>query len=73
MGKRTMRKDLKNVPATRRATNSALTPRAQTVLGYLVFGIDEPDPDHPDIPTGKPLGPYQAAEVLGCVEPTSAT
>ena len=42
-----MMKELKNVPVTRRLPNSALTPRAQTVLGYLVFGIDEPDRDHP--------------------------
>lgn len=60
-----MLKDLKNVPATRRSTNPALTPRAQTVLGYLVYGIDEPDPEHSDIPTDKPLGPYQVADILG--------
>jgi hypothetical protein len=60
-----MLRELKNVPATRRSTNLALTPRAQTVLGYLVYGIDEQDPDHPDIPTGRPLGPYQVADILG--------
>jgi hypothetical protein len=59
-----MMKDLKNVPATKRSTNMALTPRAQMVLGYLVHGIDEPDPEHPDIPTGKPLGRYQVAAIL---------
>jgi hypothetical protein len=58
-------RELKNVPATRRSINLALTPRAQTVLGYLRYGIEEPDPDHPDIPTGRPLGPYQVADILG--------
>jgi hypothetical protein len=58
-------KELKDVPATRRSTNPALTPRAQTLLGYLTYGIEEPDPDHPDIPTDRPLGPYQAAAILG--------
>jgi hypothetical protein len=65
MGRTTMMKDLKNVPTTRRSPNPALTPRAHTVLGYLTYGIEENDPDHPDIPTGKPLGPYQVAEILG--------
>jgi hypothetical protein len=65
MGKANMLKELKNVPATTRSTNPALTPRAQTVLGYLVYGIEEPDPDHRDIPTDKPLGPYQVAAILG--------
>ena len=65
MGKTKVLRELKNVPATRRSTNLALTPRAQVVLGYLVYGIDEQDPDHPDIPTGRPLGPYQVAEILG--------
>jgi hypothetical protein len=60
-----MLKGLRNIPATTRSTNPALTPRAQTVLGYLVYGIDEPDPDHPDIPADKPLGPYQVAAILG--------
>jgi hypothetical protein len=60
-----MLRELKNVPATRRATNLALTPRAQTALGYLTYGIEERDPDHPDIPTGRPLGPYQVADILG--------
>ena len=58
-------RELKNVPATRRSNNLALTPRAQTVLGYLTYGIEEPDPRHPDIPTGRPLGPYQVADILG--------
>ena len=35
------------------------------MLGYLVYGIDQQDPDHPDIPTGRPLGPYQVADILG--------
>jgi len=66
MGKPKMMKELKNVPATtRHSTNPALTPRAQTVLGYLTYGIDEPDTDHPDIAAGEPLGPYQVAEILG--------
>jgi hypothetical protein len=65
MGKATMLKELKNIPATPRLTNGALTPREQTVLGYLTYGIDEPDPNHPDIPTGKPLGPYQVSTILG--------
>ena len=60
-----MLKELKNVPATKRPTNPALTPRAQTVLGYLTYGLDEPDSDHPDIPAGKPLGPYEVAAILG--------
>jgi hypothetical protein len=58
-------KELKNAPATRRSTNPALTPRAQTVLGYLTFGIEEANADHPDIPAGKPLGPYDVAAILG--------
>jgi hypothetical protein len=65
MGNAKMLKDLKNIPATRRSNNAALTPRAQTVLGYLAHGIDKPDPNHPDIPTGRPLGPYQVAAILG--------
>jgi hypothetical protein len=65
MGNANILKKLRNVPATTRPTNPALTPRAQTVLGYLVYGIEEPDPDHPDIPTDKPLGPYQVAAILG--------
>jgi hypothetical protein len=65
MGNVKMLRELKNVPATRRATDLALTPRAQTALGYLTYGIEEPDPDHPDIPTGRPLGPYQVADILG--------
>jgi hypothetical protein len=65
MGKTKMMNELKNVPATRRSANPALTPRAQTLLGYLTYGIEEPDPDHPDIPAGRPLGPYQAAAILG--------
>jgi hypothetical protein len=60
-----MLKELKDVPATRRSTNPALTPRAQTVLGYLAYGIEKPDPDHPDIPVGRPLGPYHVAAILG--------
>ena len=64
MGKAKVLKELKNVPATKHSTNCALTPRAQTVLGYLVHGIDENDPGHPDIPTGKPLGKYQTAAIL---------
>jgi hypothetical protein len=58
-------RELKNVPATRRSTNLTLTPRAQVVLAYLTYGIDKPDPGHPDIPTGRPLGPYQVADILG--------
>ena len=58
-------RELKNAPPTRRPTNLTLTPRAQVVLGYLVYGIDQQDPDHPDIPTGRPLGPYQVADILG--------
>jgi len=64
VGKTKMLRELKNVPATRRPTNLTLTPRAQVVLGYLVYGIDEQDPNHPDIPTGRPLGPYQVADIL---------
>jgi hypothetical protein len=58
-------RELKNVPATLRSTNLTLTPRAQVVLGFLTYGIDKPDPGHPDIPTGRPLGPYQVADILG--------
>jgi hypothetical protein len=61
-------KELKDVPATRRSSRLALTPRAQTVLDYLVYGIEQQDPDHPDIPTGKLLGPASSA----CADPTSA-
>jgi hypothetical protein len=65
MGNVKMLRELKNVPTTRRSTNLTLTPRAQVVLGYLTYGIDKPDPGHPDIPTGRPLGPYQVANILG--------
>jgi hypothetical protein len=65
MGKAKVLKELKDLPATRRPTNLALTPRAQTVLGYITYGIEQPDPDHPDIPVGRPLGPYHVAAILG--------
>jgi hypothetical protein len=65
MGKAKVLKELKDVPATRRSTNPALTPRAQTVLAYLVHGVEKPDPDHPDVPVGRPLGPYHVAALLG--------
>jgi hypothetical protein len=65
MGKAKMLKELKNVPATRRPSNSGLTPRAQVVLALMTYGIERQDPDHPNIPVGKPLGAYQIAEILG--------
>jgi hypothetical protein len=65
MGKAKMLKELKNIPATRRQSNSGLTPRAQVVLALTVYGLEEPDPDHPNIPAGKPVGAYQIAELLG--------
>jgi hypothetical protein len=58
-------RELKNVPATRRSNNSALTPRAQVALALMVHGIEAPDRVHPDVPTGRPLGPYQVADILG--------
>ena len=76
MGKTKVLRELKNVPATRRSTNLALTPRAQVVLGYLVYGIDEQDPNHPDIPTGSwesCLWQSPAHLAATCALPTSTT
>ena len=62
-------KELKNLPASRAVPTAsaapALTPRARTALGFMVHGIDEPSPEHPDIPVGKALGPDQVAKLLG--------
>jgi hypothetical protein len=31
----------------------------------MVHGIEAPDRGHPDVPTGRSLGPYQVADILG--------
>ena len=49
-----------------KSTALGLTPRARQVLALLAVGLDRADKNHPDIPIGKPLGPKQVRQVLGC-------
>jgi hypothetical protein len=57
---------LAKVPKTVMARKDCLLPaRARYALGYLVHGIDEPIPDKPYIPVGRPLSPSAVAELLG--------
>jgi hypothetical protein len=57
---------LQKVPRTAMARKDCLLPaRARYVLGYLVYGIDEPVDGKPHIPVGKPLSGHQIAELLG--------
>jgi hypothetical protein len=61
-----MLKSLQKVPRTTVfPKDCALPARARYVLGYLVFGIDSPIPNRPDIPVGKPLTVAQVSELLG--------
>jgi hypothetical protein len=61
-----MLKSLRKVPATAWARKDCLLPaRARYVPGYLVWGIDEPVPERPDIPVGKPLSIPHVADLLG--------
>jgi hypothetical protein len=61
-----MLKSLQKVPRTAVFPKDCTLPaRARYALGYLVFGVDNPIPDRPDIPVGKPLSIAQAAELLG--------
>ena len=54
------------VPRTAMARKDCLLPaRARYVLGYMVYGVDEPVDGKPHIPVGKPLGAHQIAELLG--------
>ena len=57
-----MLQNLNKLPAVKLRDESALSPRAQTVLAYMVYGLDKP---HGDLPTGRPLGVQQVAELMG--------
>jgi hypothetical protein len=57
-----MLQNLNKLPAVKLRDGSALSPRAQTVLAYMVYGLDKP---HGDLPAGRPLGVQQVAEVMG--------
>ena len=57
-----MLQNLNKLPAVKLRDESALSPRAQTVLAYMVYGLDTP---HGDLPAGRPLGVQQVAELMG--------